>query len=299
MVKIYEAPYAGWQKCLFIENDFVQLVATLEVGPRIIRYALQGGENMFAEKPEQVGTVGGDEWKIYGGHRLWSAPEASPRSYPADNLPVEYKVEGNTVTLTPKPEELSRTQKEIAVTLAEDSSRVTLEHRITNIGAWDIDLAVWALTVTDKGGLEVISEPSNYAALLPNRRVTLWPYSKMNDKRVYWGERFITLNQDEKTAAPFKLGLDNTSGWAAIFNKGCLFIKRYPVEPETPYPDFGVSFETYVCEYMTECETLSPLYRLAPDDTAIHVEEWELFKEDRPEPTDEDKITAIMEKYNG
>ena len=32
MINIYEAPYAGWNKCLFIENDVVQLIATLEVG---------------------------------------------------------------------------------------------------------------------------------------------------------------------------------------------------------------------------------------------------------------------------
>ena len=54
MVKIYEAPYGGWQKCLFIENEVVQLVVTLEVGPRIIRYALQGKENVLDEKAKQL-----------------------------------------------------------------------------------------------------------------------------------------------------------------------------------------------------------------------------------------------------
>lgn len=296
MIKIYEAPYAGWQKCLFIENEKVQLVATLEVGPRIIRYALKDGENIFCEKEDQVGTTGGDEWKIYGGHRLWHSPEASPRSYPADNFPIKYSVENNIVTLTPAEELNTKTQKEIVITLAENSTKVTVEHRITNTGLWDIDLAVWALTVCDKGGLEVIPEPENYSALLPDRKVTLWPYSKMNDKRVYWGEKFITLNSDPSVNVPFKLGLDNPCGWAGIFNKGCLFVKRYPVEPEATYPDFGVSFETYICDYMTECETLSPLYRLTPGATAIHVEEWELYKCDRPDATDEKAIEDIFNK---
>ncbi len=297
MVKIYEAPYAGWNKCLFMENEQVQLVITIEVGPRIIRYALKDGENMLCEKEDQVGKTGGDEWRIYGGHRLWHAPEVMPRTYPHDNFPVKYTVEGNTVTVTPDAEDLSRTQKEMVITLSEDSSRVTIEHRITNIGAWDVDLAIWALTVTDKGGLEVLGEPEKYHAYLPNRRVSLWPYSNMNDHRVYWGEKYITLNSDPSMEKPFKMGIDNHAGWAAIFNKGCLFIKRYPVEPEVEYTDFGVSFETYVCDFMTECETLSPMMRLQPGAMGVHVEEWELFKEDRPDAKDENAIKAIMDKY--
>lgn len=297
MVKIYEAPYAGWDKCLFIENDHVQLVATLEVGPRIIRYSLIGGENMFCEKEGQVGTSGGDEWKIYGGHRVWHSPEASPRSYPADNFPIDYSIKDNVVTLTPPAEDFSRTQKEMVITLSEDSPRVTVEHRITNTGAWDVDLAVWALTVTANGGLEVIPEPEHFQALLPNRRISLWPYSHINDTRVYWGDKFITLKSDPANEKPFKLGVDNPCGWAGIFNKDCLFIKRYPVEPEAMYPDFGVSFETYICDYMTECETLSPLMHLAPGDMAVHVEEWELHREKMPDASDEDAIEEIFNKY--
>ena len=297
MVKIYESTYGGWNKCLFIENEIVQLVVTLEVGPRIIRYALQNNENMLCEVKEQMGTTGGDSWKIYGGHRLWHAPEHKPRTYINDNFPVKYTVDGNSVTVTPEPEEISRTQKEMVITLSENSSKVIIEHRITNTGAWDIDLALWALTVLDKGGLEVLGEPEKYRALLPNRRVSLWPYSKMNDHRVYWGDKYITLNFDPEVKEPFKMGIDNQSGWAAFFNKGCMFIKRYPVEPEVEYTDFGVSFETYVCDYMTECESLSPLMRLTPGSMGVHVEEWELFKEERPEAKDEDAIKKIMDKY--
>lgn len=297
MVKIYESAYGGWQKCLFIENEIVQLVVTLEVGPRIIRYALQNNENMLCEVKEQMGTTGGDSWKIYGGHRLWHAPEHMPRTYINDNFPVKYTVDGNSVTVTPEPEEISRTQKEMVITLSENSSKVIIEHRITNTGAWDIDLALWALTVLDKGGLEVLGEPEKYRALLPNRRVSLWPYSKMNDHRVYWGDKYITLNSDPEVKEPFKMGIDNHLGWAAVFNKGCMFIKRYPVEPEVEYTDFGVSFETYICDYMTECESLSPLMRLTPGSTGIHVEEWELFKEERPDAKNEEAIKKIMDKY--
>ena len=298
MVKIYEAPYAGWDKCLFMENGIVQLVITLEVGPRILRYALKDGENMFCEKADQLGTKGSSEWQMYGGHRLWHAPEVSPRTYDRDNFPVSYTVEGNSVTVTPPVDKMGNTQKEMVITLSESSSNVTVEHRITNVGPWDVDLAVWALTVCDKGVLEVISEPEKYHQYLPNRKISLWAYTDLSDSRVYWGKKYITVNHDpDPDRSPFKIGIDNPAGWAAIFNKGCVFIKRYAVEPEVEYPDFGVTFETYTCDFMTECETLSPMMRLAPGAMGVHVEEWELHPESRPDAKDEAAIKTIMDKY--
>ncbi len=297
MVKIYESAYGGWNKCLFMENEVVQLVITLEVGPRIIRYALKGEENVFAEKEDQMGTLGGDSWKAYGGHRLWHAPEAIGRTYPADNFPITYSIEGNSVTVTPPEETHCNIQKEMVITLSEETSTVTVEHRIKNTGAWDVDLALWGITVCAPGGVEIIPEPEHFDALLPNRRISLWPYSRLNDKRLYLGEKYIALTHDAAMDKPFKIGVDNPSGCAAVFVNGCVFIKQYPVEPEVEYPDFGVSFESYICDYMTECESLSPMMRLAPNAVGVHVEQWQLFKEAQPKAEDAQNIESLMKKY--
>lgn len=297
MVRIYEAPYAGWKRCLFIENETVQLVATLDVGPRIIRYAAQNGENMFYEFPEHIGRTGDSEWLNYGGHRLWTAPERMPRSYPADNFPVDYSMDGNTVTLTPPCETAAGIQKQIVVTLDECTSTVTVEHKVTNTGLWPIELAAWGITVTDKGGLEVIPEPQDPNALLPNRRVTLWPYSKMNDPRVCWGDRYITIQQDPTIEPPFKLGVDGRDGMVAVFNHGQVFIKRFAYETDANYPDFGVAFESYVCGDMLECETLSPLKTLDAGETVTMTEVWELHASACPASGDEAEIDRLLKPY--
>ena len=49
------------------------MIATTDVGPRIIRFGFVGEENEFKEYEDTTGQVGGDEWRIYGGHRLWHA----------------------------------------------------------------------------------------------------------------------------------------------------------------------------------------------------------------------------------
>ncbi len=114
--------------------------------------------------------------------------------------------------------------------------------------------------------------------LLPNRMISLWPYTKLNDHRVHWGEKYIMLDQDRNANQAFKIGLPNKDGWAAYANNGHLFVKRFQHVDGVEYPDFGYSsFETYTCDYMTEIESLSPLFELEPDCSIEHKEIWNLY----------------------
>ena len=88
-MQIETIPYAGWDNCYRLANGLVELVVTGEVGPRIIRFGFLDQENEFKEFEGEVGLTGGEAWRSYGGHRLWHAPEAMPRSYVPDNSPVE------------------------------------------------------------------------------------------------------------------------------------------------------------------------------------------------------------------
>src|SRR3984885_12725778 len=87
---IQEIPYAGWKRNLRIKGRTTELIITLEVGPRIIRYAFHDDKNVFVELPEQMGGSGEKEWMIRGGHRFWTAPEGD-HSYDLDNSPVQWK----------------------------------------------------------------------------------------------------------------------------------------------------------------------------------------------------------------
>src|SRR5659263_389304 len=71
--------FGGWPNCLRLANDQIELVATTDVGPRIIRLAFIGGRNLFKTFDATLGLSGGTEWRSYGGHRLWHAPETRPR----------------------------------------------------------------------------------------------------------------------------------------------------------------------------------------------------------------------------
>jgi len=144
------------------------------------------------------------------------------------------------------------------------------------------------------GGKEVVPHVAADTDLLPNRVMVLWPYTRLNDPRLRFLDRYIVLRHDPNMEQPVKLGTSNESGWAAYFNHDHLFIKYYTHVGHAQYPDLGASYETYANDYMLEMETLSPYTLLAPEGQVEHHEAWELF-DNVPAPRDDsDEIYGIL-----
>ncbi len=293
-VNIVKKEYKGWKNCIEISNGIVDLVATTDVGPRIIRFGFEGGANEFCEVTDQVGKTGGDKFNLFGGHRLWHSPEGD-RTYMPDNSKIEWKKRKNGISLKQPVEEFTMIQKEMEITMFPDSSDVMVLHRLTNKGAWTVELSLWALSVMATGGKEIVPQTQRDIAYLPNRMLSLWPYAKMNDNRVYWGEKYITLKQDTSAKTAFKFGLPNEDGWAAYANHGNLFVKKFDHFDGALYPDYSASsYETYTNDFMLEMESLSPLVPLEPGDSIEHVETWSLHKGIKVPETEQDIDKYIL-----
>jgi hypothetical protein len=300
-VSLEKVEYRGWKNNLKISNGDAELIVTLDVGPRVISYRLANGRNVFKNYDEMMGKTGEAEWKIRGGHRLWVGPEDTTRTYAPDNGPVAYKEQGpGFVRFTAAPEEPYGIQKVIDLKLEPSGSKVTVQHRVTNVGLAPTRLAVWALSVMAPGGVEIIPLPpkrphpgdvknaKSAADFAPNQFLSIWPFFDFKDPRFQFGSRFITLRQDPAKGAT-KIGLAHRLGVVGYLNQGTLFVKRFGFREGTHYPDHGVNFETYTDEDMLEVETLAPLTELAPKATAEHTETWELFGNVDP-PSTEDEI---------
>ncbi len=270
--------YAGWPNCLQLSNGQIELIATTDVGPRIIRFGFVEEPNLFSEVPEHIGKTGGNEWKSYGGHRLWHAPEVMPRSYAPDNSPIGHHWDGRTLKLIQAVEESTGIQKEIEVTLEEKQNRVSVLHRLRNKNSWTIEAAPWALSVMRGPGTAIFPQEPPVNQLLPVRPLALWGYTDMRDPRWNWGTKFIQLKCDPAVDKPQKIGMMNTLGWAAYARDGMVFIKRFIFDPSAVYPDFGCNTESYTRGDMIEVETVGPLRKIEPGTVAEHVEYWFLFK---------------------
>lgn len=296
MVIIEKVSRWGWENNIRMTNGTLEVIATTDVGPRVLHLSLVGERNIFRILEEECGRSGGDEWHIFGGHRLWHAPEANPRSYCPDNHPVRFVPTAQGGVFSQSVEPLTGIEKEMEIILDLEGNHLTVLHRLTNRGVWPVELAPWALSVMEQGGIAIIpQEPyqSWSENLLPVRPLVLWGYTDMSDPRWRWGRKYVTLRQDPRSTSPNKAGFGNSLGWGAYLFEGYLFVKYAPRLPGMSYPDMGSSFEVYTDHRFLELETLGPLVRLAPQETVEHKEDWFLFKGVFCEDSDESIDTFV------
>jgi hypothetical protein len=289
-------PYNGWERNVRLANAALELVVTQDVGPRVIRFALQGERNVFAEIEGQQGGRGEDAWMIRGGHRLWIAPEAKPVTYELDNVPVETEETDAGVTFRQEPGPITHVAKRMTVALASDADEAVLTHVLENMGEDAIELAPWALTVMAPGGQAVIPLPDKIPhteRLTPNQAWILWPYTDFSDRRWTLGGRYVFFRQDAERG-PNKLGIAHREGWAAYVLDGFVFLKMFDRLPGQVYADGGANFQTFSNERMLEMESLGPLVTLAPGESVTHVERWRLFRDVPPIESETDADTHLL-----
>ena len=295
---VRKVAFLNLPNCRKLTNGTVEVVVTTDIGPRILRYGLCGEENILGLCPPgaKVATELGD-WRPVGGHRLWTAPEAIPRSYVPDSAPVRcQKLSDLSVCLTQQVEAETGILKAMTVTLDARGTGVTVLHRITNQGRWSIEVAPWALTIMNGGGTVIIpQEPfrSHDDYLLPARPMVMWHYTDLSDPRFTLGKRHLQLSTDESLSEPQKIGVADKQGWAAYLRKGTLFVKQFTYEEGRTYPDGGCNCECYTAANFIELETVGPLQALGPGESAEHVERWHLFRNVDAGATDEQLDAAL------
>jgi hypothetical protein len=273
--------YNGWPNCIRLFNEDIEVIVTTDIGPRIVSAGFIHKQNFFYLVPEHAGTTGGNDWRIYGGHRFWLAPEAIPFSYNPDNEKVAYAVEDNCLIMKQPKESLTGMVKEMEITLFPDKNEVRVLHRLINQNERDIEVAPWALSMMAQGGLAIVpQEPYGEGDdfLLPARPLALWQFTKMNDPRWIWGAKFIRAKQDPSSASEQKIGVLNKQGWTAYCLNGELLIKRFDYQPGSVYPDYGCNNEIYINGRFLEIETLGPLAKVPPAGVVEHLEHWLLSK---------------------
>ena len=292
--------YGGWKNCLRLSNGTIELIITTDVGPRIIRCGTVGGPNFFKEHASRMGKTkenAGTEWADFGGHRLWHAPEVASRTYALDYDPVDWEWKDGELILRQKTEPESGFAKEIRIRLLSD--RVELMHRLINKNPWAIEVAPWCLSVMAQGGRVIVPQEPYIAhgeRFDPARPLILWSFTRMDDVRYTWGDRFIQLKQDDSIPTKQKFGAGNRQGWAAYHLGKQLFVKTFDYFENCTYPDFGSNCEFFTMPGFLEVETLGPLTKIEPEAWVDHRETWFIF--DAVDlPLQEPELYTAMEPY--
>ena len=184
----------------------LKIIVTSDVGPRIIRFGFVGRENMFKEFPDQLGKTKSDQWLIFGGHRLWHAPEAARTYYP-DFEPVLVQEIEDGLIVTQKPEPTTGIQKQMEIRITPDRPEVQIKHILINHNVWSVETAPWCLSVMDVGGTAILPLPprgTHPKDMLPTSILSIWPFTDMSDPRWFWGFRYLLLKQDTTMSDPLE-----------------------------------------------------------------------------------------------
>lgn len=295
MVKVEKVKFEGWN-CVKVSAAGTEVMITTDMGPRIIGLTHNGGKNHLKVFEDTRGkVVKSDKFVPYGGHRIWHAPEQAGRTDLGDNAPCEIELYEDGCRATAPVEEKTGLRRGFSVRMS-DAGEVTVTHFIENCGMFDVELSIWGLSQFAVGGLLAAPISTLDTGLVANANISLWPYGKMNDRRVYWGEKFVTVKPDTLDTPPFKFGMSVDSGYAAYFNHGQLFVKRMEYYFGAEYPNYYSNFESYTNKEFIEIEVLSPMLTIEPGDTETISEKWKLFdKVACPERDDEAAIASALE----
>ncbi|MBI3151950.1 MAG: hypothetical protein HYZ21_07455 [Chloroflexi bacterium] len=280
-------------KSISLANAVINLLVTQSVGPRVISLRYNGGENIFAELPDfTTQRPDGKIFHFHGGHRLWHAPENMPRTYVLDDQPVEIIQSGNSLLATQQVEVGTGIEKSIRISLVDEKPQVIIHHTLTNRGLWPVECAPWAITQFRTGGIAILPQSQEQSDVLPNRSLTLWPYTDIANPHVTWGNEYILVHAQMQAA--FKVGYPNPRGWLAYWLDHTLFVKRAAYHAHESYYDFGSSSECYCNDQFLELETLAPICKLVPHASVTHIETWEIYTEVE-RPSDEKTTREIVE----
>lgn len=297
-VTITKKQYKNFGECIFLDNGAVTLGATLDAGPRIIYFSLAGKENVLFEDTDRRFTEPAGEygkWVAYGGHRLWLAPEVNPETYFPDNGKVDCKISGSAAALCP-PETPFGKKFTMLIEMDETAPTVKLVHKIRNTSEEKANFAAWSITSLTQGGVIAIPMCTRKSGYLPNRVMSLWDYSDINDSRFKMTNSEVRIRQDKFIKKAFKAGFNLEDGFAAYAVNEQIFVKCMPEYRDVCYPDYSCNFEVYTNDMFLECEMVGEKRDYFPGEEAVISETWCLLDN---EGSFEPELKKIKENIGG
>jgi len=277
-MKIGVRTFPQWGQVLWVRTNTAELGIALDFGIRIVHLSCPGMENLYYEQPEDLsdGFAKENGWRLYGGHRMWLAPEGAD-SYAPDNKPIRRYLGKNSVLLEQQADPALGIIKQLHLESQKDGS-IIVTHEIKNISDSPITGASWGINTLDAGGSAEISfSCGTRGGYNPKRTVSLWSDTNLHDPR-------LKFEKDKLTAIHMplpdylKLGLYAQPGVAIFRNKGQQFQIAFDASPMQEYPDNGCNFELYMNSRFMELETLGRKTEILPGQTASHKEIWQLSK---------------------
>jgi len=315
--------YKHYGRCLKLKNDKLEVLITMDVGPRIISFTPQGGSNLFFNDDEDLrvskGEVfesifgEGEEYHFYGGHRLWLAPQYPLHTNVPDNRPLTVEEVENGARFIGAYSPVSGMRPTMTVVMDESKAEIAVTASYTNESDQVQHYAPWQISQLAPGGVAFVpfglrndAQPFGFSRerppfrgprpamkldepLLPHKVFVLFDISHLKDDRLHLHNRYVVLEQDETLRRPFKAGLAAPEGFGLYALGDFVFKAQHTHNPNGCYTDGGSSLEIYTDAAFLEMEALGEYTEVAPGETITHTETLSVTPRTLPLPDPEDE----------
>jgi len=321
---ITHEPFLGWTDAYRMSNGHAAVSVVPAAGGRVLEFSLDGQQALWVNPglqgklfPVPKRPTSWNDWRNYGGYKLWPAPESLwPKSVGDGPDPfldggaasVEVLSQrGLRLTGAPSLDMGLLFVRELE--MDPQTGVLTVRQRMRNIGPRPVDWSIWDVTqipaLVKKG-------PPAGAAFAPRRvfdpawvffpanphsphRNGILPLGAGQDQWKNEGGLIIT----EYQGVSGKIGADSPSGWMVGAVGDLAYIKRFPQRRGgASYPDKGSTVEVYTNDKTLpyiEMEVLGPLVRLEPGEETSYPETWALAKLSHPIRRRADVPAAVAE----
>lgn len=292
LMEYSKATWEGYEGCYRCIVGTAELIITTGFGPRILSLTTDGTKNILYVDTEE--TLGHGDWRLYGGHRLWIAPEMND-TYVPDNDPCIVEEGEDSLSVSSRDERLGLKK---TLTILDENGLIRIDHTILNESDTLVTGGIWALTCVNNIG----------TAFFPWGTKGSWDLKKV----VYWrrwmdhtseiGDKQFKPTDDLFLVTPTgregKVGSACWEGFIGVTAPGFTFIKMFHRLPVNSYPDDNCAAECYTGPHFTELETLSPLVTFHPGEPLTHSEYW-LIASHSVDPTDGAGVREFITHMKG
>jgi len=275
-MKIEKRQDPQWGRVVCLSDGKTEVAAALDYGIRIVRLNRVGMENLFYHQPADLsdGLTMRSGWRIFGGHRLWAAPEGDESYYP-DSDPVEYRILPDGVALAQKTDPWTGLEKQVTLRMLDDG-RIQVDHVLTNRADRPKTAAVWGVSTLGPGGEAEIPLPdvTPESEYVPHRAMAFWNNTSLADPRLRLTRREIAVRHDPAAKEYFKIGVYSDKGLVRYRNLGQTLEVTFRPCPLSDCADLGSNVEIYADRFIMEVETLGALRMMEPGQSTSHTEFW-------------------------
>lgn len=250
-----------------VTDGDIEAAITLDYGPRIVSVKKEGGASLLFNSRDEI-------FDRCHGHKMRITLERSTNGIYCDDQPVRYSPMDGGVRFVQTIIDPAALEVTMDVVHSEEKDGIMIVHSVLNKSADEVKLSIYTETPFSDRGFVFVPQSNTPETEKPGRILTLWHGVKWSDSRLFLGDQYITVSPTSDAADRLKIGCNNTAGWCGYTDGESFFIKRYVHSRSALYPFYSCSTFATSCSGYMSLQTTSPFYRIAPGETARHVEHW-------------------------